>query len=84
MKAKHRRWRDPFGELRCQWDITLRDGSKAQCGRRKALGQLCTQHDKMHAQWACEYCGGNDELPPDHCMDCSRPPEPTTRQRGWK
>lgn len=21
----------------------------------------------------CEYCGGNDESPPDHCMDCARP-----------
>lgn len=21
----------------------------------------------------CEYCGGNDETPPDHCMDCARP-----------
>jgi hypothetical protein len=25
----------------------------------------------------CEYCGGNDENPPDHCMDCARP------QRTW-
>lgn len=21
----------------------------------------------------CPYCGGNDENPPDHCMDCTRP-----------
>jgi hypothetical protein len=21
----------------------------------------------------CKYCGGNDETPPDHCMDCTRP-----------
>jgi hypothetical protein len=21
----------------------------------------------------CEYCGGNDENPPDHCMDCAQP-----------
>jgi hypothetical protein len=21
----------------------------------------------------CAYCGGNDENPPDHCMDCTRP-----------
>jgi hypothetical protein len=26
----------------------------------------------------CEYCGGNDENPPDHCMDCARP------QRTWQ
>jgi len=25
----------------------------------------------------CEYCGGNDENPPDHCMDCASP------QRTW-
>ena len=25
----------------------------------------------------CEYCGGNDESPPNHCMDCARP------QRTW-
>jgi hypothetical protein len=24
----------------------------------------------------CEYCGGNDENPPNHCMDCARPQEP--------
>jgi hypothetical protein len=27
----------------------------------------------MADRWSCNYCGGNDELPPDHCMDCSRP-----------
>jgi hypothetical protein len=21
----------------------------------------------------CEYCGGNDETPPEHTQDCSRP-----------
>lgn len=23
--------------------------------------------------FSCTYCGGNDELPQDHCADCSRP-----------
>jgi hypothetical protein len=22
---------------------------------------------------ACDYCGGNDETPPEHTQDCSRP-----------
>lgn len=70
-----RRFIDAPSELRCSWTVTLRDGSEAQCGRYRRLGdpQLCTQHAKMHAAWSCEYCGGNDELPPDHCMDCERP-----------
>jgi hypothetical protein len=24
----------------------------------------------------CEYCGGNDQHPQDHCMDCTRPAQP--------
>lgn len=68
-----RRFIDAPSELRCEWEITLRDGSKAQCGRRKAVRNLCTQHANMQAQWSCAYCGGNDQLPPDHCMDCERP-----------
>lgn len=65
----------PSIEYRCEWDITLRsDKSGAQCMRRKVAGEhLCRQHLKMLAAWSCEYCGGNDELPPDHCMDCTRP-----------
>ncbi len=70
-----RRFTDAFYELRCKWDITLPDGSKAQCGRAQKIGQLCTQHAKMHATMTCEYCGMNDDLPPDHCTDCTRPNE---------
>lgn len=68
-----RRFIDAPTEQRCVWTITLRDGSEAQCGRRKTNGDLCTQHAKMEARWSCAYCGGNDEQPPDHCMDCTRP-----------
>jgi hypothetical protein len=29
----------------------------------------------------CDYCGGNDEDPQDHCMDCTRPRwEPVTQK----
>ncbi len=24
-------------------------------------------------KFSCRYCGGNDETPQDHCMDCERP-----------
>lgn len=37
-------------ENRCQWDITLKDGSKAQCGRRHVDGRFCRQHAKMAAE----------------------------------
>lgn len=68
-----RRFIDAPAEQRCAWTVKLRDGSQAQCGRRKVVGDLCTQHAKMAERWKCEHCGGNDELPPDHTMDCSRP-----------
>lgn len=71
-----RRFVDASSEERCQWTIRLRGGGKddfARCGRHHVDGQLCTQHAKMAAAWSCEYCGGNDELPPDHTMDCTRP-----------
>jgi hypothetical protein len=37
---------DAKQDERCKWDITLRDGSKAQCGRRAVFRPacLCTQH----------------------------------------
>ena len=68
-----RRFIDAPTEQRCEAELTLKDGSLAQCGRYKKVGNLCTQHAKMTAAFRCEYCGGNDELPPDHCMDCTRP-----------
>jgi hypothetical protein len=35
--------------VRCTYDITLRDGSKARCGRRatNAAWGLCAQHYKL-------------------------------------
>ena len=68
-----RRFIDAPADVRCEWTVTLKDGSQAQCGRRRTIGSLCTQHAKMAAAFRCEYCGGNDELPPDHCADCTRP-----------
>lgn len=64
---------DPPLDMRCAWEIALKDGSKAQCGRKHTDGQLCTQHQKMRRLFNCEYCGGNDENPPEHCQDCEKP-----------
>jgi hypothetical protein len=75
-----RRFIDAPNELRCEWNITLRDGSKAQCGRYCRLGEyhLCAQHKKMHDAMRFPCCGGNDELPPGHCMDCEERTTTTT------
>ncbi len=68
-----RRFFDAAGDSRCAQVIKLRDGSEAQCGRANTNGIVCTQHANMNKRWSCTYCGGNDENPPDHCMDCERP-----------
>ena len=79
---RKRRFVDAFTDLRCEWTVTLPVGSAAQCGRAKKVGQLCTQHAKIHKRWACAYCGGNDELPPDHCVDCTRPAQAMAAKKG--
>jgi len=66
----------PPDDQRCKADRRpLSDGSRARCMRRATAGALCAQHAKIAvtAAFHCEYCGGNDELPPDHRMDCTRP-----------
>ena len=41
--------------------------------------EKCGTPDAAHVatpvaeQWSCDYCGGNDETPQDHCMDCAGP-----------
>lgn len=71
----HRRqFVDATGADRCHADVTLRDKSLAQCGRRAVVGELCTQHAKIAARFSCEFCGGNDDPVPGHCMDCAKPP----------
>lgn len=62
---------DAPSNVRCKWTITLKDGSKAQCGRRQKDGRLCAQHRRIRDAFKCEYCGtGNDDYPPEHTMDC--------------
>lgn len=41
---RKRRFIDAPQDERCKYDITLRDGSGAQCGRRKVDGDYCRQH----------------------------------------
>ena len=38
--------------------------------------EMCLMRQKQEPVF-CEYCGGNDESPPNHCMDYARP------QRTW-
>lgn len=40
---------------RCTVVVTLKDGSAADCGRKRTVGALCTQHAKMHVKncWGC-------------------------------
>ena len=73
-----RRFMAPADQERCIADRKpLSDGSAARCMRRATVqtifGNLCAQHARMTKEFHCEYCGGNDELPPDHCTDCERP-----------
>jgi hypothetical protein len=42
-----RRFIDAPQAERCKADVMLRDGSKAQCGRWRKVGDLCTQHAKI-------------------------------------
>ena len=38
---------DPPYAQRCIFNITMSDNSKAQCGKRKRVGELCKQHYKI-------------------------------------
>lgn len=53
MKTIKRRFIDAPTEQRCTATTTLRDGSKAQCGRYRKLGCLCRQHAKIAAKEGC-------------------------------
>lgn len=46
MKKKRTFVDAPYGK-RCMADITLKDGSMAQCGRYRKIGILCRQHHKI-------------------------------------
>jgi len=45
-----RRFIDAPLAVRCIQTITLRDGSQAQCGRRRTKGKHCAQHEKLNHQ----------------------------------
>ncbi len=67
---------------RCVWTVRLRDGSPAQCQRRRLPdGRLCRQHEAMDT-FTCEFCGGNDAYPQEHTMDCTRPKVGQEGDRG--
>lgn len=47
LERESRRFRDAPIDERCKAVVTLADGTTADCGRRRAIGDLCTQHAKM-------------------------------------
>ncbi len=72
----------------------LKSGEKINPGADvlKALGlERITYYRSMlnaspvqQDQAFCEYCGGNDEEPQDHCMDCTRPVQQVSVPDGWR
>ena len=65
----------PTDSDRCTADRKpLKDGSGARCMRKREPGRpYCSIH-------RFECCGGNDETPKDHCMDCPARSEEELRQ----
>lgn len=72
-------------ELRIKAE-TERDALAAECERLREetavlvgeIAEIEVRRDAALAELAalkpfCEYCGGNDEFPQDHCVDCTRP-----------
>lgn len=62
-----------FDDVRCRADIRLKDGSGAQCMRKRVNGRYCVQHTKIFDErFKC--CGGNDDgRRPEHTQDCEGP-----------
>jgi hypothetical protein len=63
------------------------EGGQAREGAIKLLVPAITAVQAALAQPEqepvfCEYCGGNDENPPDHCMDCAQP-QPAQEPMAW-
>ena len=46
-RKRSRRFIDAPQGARCAYDITLKDGSGAQCGRARTEGDYCTQHARI-------------------------------------
>lgn len=45
-----RRFTAPPRDQRCVADVTLRDGSGAQCMRARVVDDLCRQHDRLQRE----------------------------------
>jgi hypothetical protein len=71
--AWKRRYTAPPTNQRCRYDIRKPFGEGAQCMRRAVVDGMCRQHAAMARDSFCAYCGGNDDTPPDHTADCTRP-----------
>ena len=49
-EKRKRHFLDAATSDRCQYSITLRDKSQAQCGRRAISGRWCRQHTAIVAR----------------------------------
>lgn len=67
-----RRFIDAPNDMRCMQDITMKDGSGAQCGRYRKLGQFCTQHATMRAKENHECVYDNGDGVCHECADLAR------------
>ena len=65
-------WKDarqPYGNPLNHADIEAAEKFNLALDEVARLNAATVQQDQAF----CEYCGGNDEEPQDHCMDCTRP-----------
>lgn len=60
--------------------ICVKHGRALEAAVLARLNAAHVQQDQAF----CEYCGGNDEEPQDHCMDCTRPVQQVIVPDGWK
>ena len=62
-----------------EWYFGGLNGSESHDAAITALQKALAQPQQEPV--FCEHCGGNDEDPQDHCMDCTRPRwEPVTQE----
>jgi len=66
-----------------EWHSVMKDrsiGWNAALDEVAHLNAAPVQQDQAF----CEYCGGNDEEPQDHCMDCTRPVQQVSVPDWWE
>lgn len=67
------RWEDEVQVQQCTLHEAHVDAIHEWAGRAKAAEAKLKEQSAQQEPVFCEHCGGNDEDPQDHCMDCTRP-----------